>query len=89
MEVQQAPPRPNTWLVESILATLFCCMPFGIVGIVYAARVDSLYRTGEYEAALDASRQAGKWTKISFWLGLASILFVVILYASGLDGCGQ
>lgn len=25
---------PKTWLVESILVTLFCCLPFGIVGIV-------------------------------------------------------
>ena len=29
--------QPKTWLVESILVTLFCCLPFGIVGIVNAA----------------------------------------------------
>ena len=30
---------PN-YLAHSILATLFCCMPFGIVSIVYAAQVN-------------------------------------------------
>src|SRR5207237_6484686 len=30
-----------SYLVQSILATLFCCMPFGIVAIVYAAQVSS------------------------------------------------
>src|SRR5438128_1439779 len=31
---------PN-YLVQSILCTLFCCLPFGIVAIVYAAQVNS------------------------------------------------
>ena len=32
---------PKTWLVESILVTLFCCLPFGIAGIVNASKVES------------------------------------------------
>jgi len=32
---------PKSWLVESILVTLFCCLPFGIAGIVNASRVES------------------------------------------------
>src|SRR5574344_900091 len=27
---------PKTWLVESILVTILCCLPFGIVGIINA-----------------------------------------------------
>ena len=30
---------PKSWLVESILVLLFCCLPFGIVGVVYASKV--------------------------------------------------
>ena len=30
---------PNN-MVWAILTTLFCCLPFGIVSIVYAAQVD-------------------------------------------------
>lgn len=35
---------PKTWLVESILVTCLCCLPFGIVGIVNATKVESAYQ---------------------------------------------
>ncbi|NLL27351.1 MAG: zinc-ribbon domain-containing protein [Bacteroidales bacterium] len=73
--------QPKTWLVESILVTLFCCLPFGIAGIVNAANVSSRYVSGDFEGAKRASQQAGKWTKIAFWIGLAGIViyFVMVL----------
>src|SRR3546814_12888831 len=49
------PARPKNWLVESILVTLFCCLPFGIVGIVYAASVHGKYDAGQYNEALESS----------------------------------
>lgn len=64
---------PKTWLAESILVTIFCCLPFGIVGIVHAAKVDSAFRVGDYDGADRASSEAKKWTMIGFWLGLAGI----------------
>ncbi|QJD98406.1 CD225/dispanin family protein [Mucilaginibacter robiniae] len=70
-------PRPKNWLVESILVTIFCCLPFGIAGIVNAASVNSRFDSGDYEGALRASQQAGKWTKIGFGIGIA----VIVLYA--------
>lgn len=77
------PARPKNWLVESILVTILCCLPFGIVGIIYAAGVNSKYDSGQYTDALESSRQAGKWTKIGFFSGIAIgvlyLLFFVIL----------
>lgn len=67
---------PKTWMAESILVTVFCCLPFGIAGIVFASKVSSLYAAGNYEAALQASKDAGKWTKIGFIVGLV----VIVLY---------
>ncbi|MBL7808726.1 MAG: CD225/dispanin family protein [Saprospiraceae bacterium] len=61
---------PKTWLAESILATFFCCLPFGIVGIVNAANVESRFRAGDYDGAERASQEARKWTMISFWIGV-------------------
>lgn len=78
------PPCPKTWMVESILVTLFCCLPFGIAGIVNASKVSSSYAGGFYEEALNSSRNAGKWTKIGFWCGLALIIiYIIILIAAG------
>lgn len=70
-EEERPRPRPKNWLVESILATVFCCMPFGVAGIVYAAKVDSLYNSGDYRGAEFASADAKKWTMVSFWIGIA------------------
>jgi len=72
------PVMPRTWLVESILVMLFCCLPFGIAGLVYAARVDSKFYQGDYAGAEQASREAGKWTKIGFWLAI--IFYLVLLF---------
>lgn len=87
--------RPKTWLAESILVTIFCCLPFGIVGIVHAAKVDSAFNAGNYEEADNASREAKKWLMIGFWIGIVAIglylLFIVamMLFAAkngGLEG---
>lgn len=73
---------PKTWMAESILVTVFCCLPFGIAGIVFASKVSSLYAAGNYEAALQASKDAGKWTKIGFIVGLVVIVLYLLVYGA-------
>ena len=78
METQ---PCPKTWMAESILVTIFCCLPFGIAGIVFAAKVSSLYAAGKYEEAVEASNNASKWTKIGFFVGLAvMVIYMIFLF---------
>jgi hypothetical protein len=78
---------PKTWLVESILVTLFCCLPFGIVGIVNAANVESRFRAGDVTGAESASKEAGRWTKIGFFVGLGAIvLYFLLIFAGVLVG---
>lgn len=72
---------PRLWLIESILVTLFCCLPFGIVGIVFASQVESKYNEGDKEGAQEMSRKAGQWTKTGFITGLIFIS-VYLLYSS-------
>ena len=73
---------PKTWMAESILVTVFCCLPFGIAGIVFASKVSSLYAAGNYEADLQASKDAGKWTKIGFIVGLVVIVLYLLVYGA-------
>ena len=81
----QPPVCPKTWLVESILVTLLCCLPFGIVGIVYSSKVSSKFDAKLYDEAKRASDEAGKWTKIGFFcgIGICVIYFIVMLLAGG------
>ncbi|MDA0196175.1 MAG: CD225/dispanin family protein [Bacteroidetes bacterium] len=73
--------RPKNWLVESILVTIFCCLPFGIAAIVNSANVNSRFDTGDIEGAKNASAAAGKWTKIGFFVGLVLMIVYFIFYA--------
>ena len=62
--------KVESHLVEAILTTLFCCMPFGIVSIVFASKVSGLVASGNIAAAQNASRQAHKWAMIALILGI-------------------
>ncbi len=69
--VNLPPAKPNNNLVPAILVTLFCCLPFGIASIVFAAQVDSKYAAGDYAGA-DASLAKSKlWMWWAFGVGLA------------------
>ena len=87
MDIITPPQQPKNWLAESILVTLLCCLPFGIVGIVNAAQVSSRFASGDYDGYLRASQEAAKWTKIGFWVGIGVIalyfLFFVVLGVGG------
>lgn len=68
-------PMPHTNLVWGILVTIFCCLPFGIVSIVKASQVSSLYSQGKYLEAEQASNSAGKW---AMWGALSSVICAVL-----------
>lgn len=76
-------PIPN-YLVPSILVTIFCCVPFGIPAIVYAAKVDGLISRGDIAGAMEASNKAKLWTWISAlsWIPLFGLFFLVGITSS-------
>lgn len=83
--LQQSSTPPKNWLVESILVTILCCLPFGIAGIVFASQVNSKFAAGDYDGAAKASQEAGKWTKIGFFIGLAvAILYIIMIFGFGM-----
>ena len=70
------PPMPDNYLALAIISTIFCCLPFGVVSIVYAAQVESLYLQGRYEEAVDKSNKAFKWAIAA----AATVAAIVMLY---------
>jgi len=74
---------PN-YLVQAILCTLFCCLPFGIVSIVYAAQVNGKLAAGDYLGAQSASNNARTWCWVSFWCGLVPVLLWLFFLLMGL-----
>lgn len=81
--------KPSNYLVWAILATIFCCLPFGIVGIVFAAKVNDLWNSGQYQASLEASRKAKTWTLIAIGVGILSAVLYFVLAGKGLIALGN
>ena len=74
-EQPSRPPMPDNYLAWAILSTILCCLPFGVVAIVYATQVENLYLQGQYQAAYDRANKARKWTFAS--AGAAAVVLVI------------
>ena len=77
------PPRPDNNMVWAILSTILCCLPLGIVAIIKASNVNSLYDRGDYAGAEAAAKSAKSW---AMWSAISAVviwilyvLFIVVL----------
>ena len=69
-------------MVWAILATLCCCLPFGIPAIVFAAQVDGKYASGDYGGAVESADKAKMWCWVAFGVGLVTnILYGILQFA--------
>ena len=78
---QSVPPCPPTYLALSIIVTVLCCLPFGIVGIVKSSSVSKEYAAGNYAGAQEASKQAKTWSIVGICCGLFWVIIYIILMA--------
>lgn len=76
--------RPDNYLVWAILTTILCCLPFGVVSIVYSCKVNNLWDAGQEQDAYDAARKAKNWAIASAVSGVVfSILYIVLIVVLG------
>ncbi len=86
MATKPAKEIPN-YLVQAILVTIFCCLPFGIVAIVFAAQVNSKAAAGDIKGAEESSAKAKLWCWVAFGVGLAGIIiYIIAVFGLGLLG---
>jgi hypothetical protein len=80
---------PN-YLVPAIIS-LFCCMPLGVVAVIFAAQVNGKVAAGDIAGAMDSSKKAKMFSFIAIGLGLlvivCYILFIVLI--GGLSAIGN
>ncbi len=72
--------EPDNYLVWAILVTVFCCLPFGIVSLVYSTKVSGLWAQGRYPEAQTAADNAKKWAIIGAVVGVAAAVIGTILW---------
>ena len=79
-----SPTHIDNNLIWAILATICCCIPTGIVAIVYAAQVNGKLAVGDLATAQRYANNARLWAIISAVLG--SVVAVIYLLASIVGG---
>jgi hypothetical protein len=78
------PAIPDTYLWQSIVVTILCCLPLGIPAIVYAAQVEKYYIQGNIDAAQKASRNAKNFCIAALASGLVvCAIYIIYLVAIG------
>lgn len=69
------PQMPKNHIAFAVLTTLFCCLPFGIISLIYAIQVNISANSGNFEMAEFSSEKALFWGKVALWCGAA--LYIV------------
>jgi DNA-directed RNA polymerase subunit RPC12/RpoP len=72
------PPRPDNYLWQGIAVTVCCCLPLGIVSLIYSSQVTSKYDRGDFAGAMEASENARKFAVASAVV-TAAILFLLMV----------
>jgi len=81
---QPAGGPPDNNLVWGILVLIFCCLPFGIVSIVKATQVSTLWASGQPAAAQAAADDAKKWAMWGAIAGVVvAVLYVILVFGFG------
>jgi len=82
---QQQPPagmqKPQNTLLWAILCTICCCVPLGIVSIIYAANSSSQWNAGQYALSIENANKSKQWAIWGAILGIiASVAYGIFFY---------
>ena len=70
-------PQPKNYLVESVLVTILCCLPLGIVALINSSAVNTAYENGNFAEAEEKSAAAKKW--MTYGLITGAVIYVITL----------
>lgn len=73
-------PAPDNNMAWAILSTVLCCLPLGIVSVVKASNVNTLWAQGQYAAAQQAAEDAKKFAMWSAIASFVSWVIIIIIY---------
>ncbi|MDE5903255.1 MAG: CD225/dispanin family protein [Muribaculaceae bacterium] len=79
---------PPTYMVWAVLTTVLCCLPFGIVAIIKASQVTSLWTAGHTAEAWEASKSARTWSIVAAVVGFVGGILYLCFILSEVFGSG-
>jgi len=84
--MENKPQRPGSYLALAIISTILCCLPTGIVSIIYATKVNSLYEDGNYSEAIKASKNAKTWGLVSIGIAVLGWVLYILIFGIAMFG---
>lgn len=82
--------EPPTYLWQSIVVMLLCCLPLGIPALIFSTKVKPAFASGDYAAAMEASKKAKLFCILSLVIGLiVQVIYIGINIAVVMGGAAQ
>jgi len=78
---------PPIYLWQSIVVTLLCCLPLGVIAIIFASQVESRYNIGDIEGSQTSSNRARNlciWSLVAGLIG--GILYFILIFVVEIGG---
>jgi hypothetical protein len=70
----------QNYLIPAIVSTIFCCVPLGVVSIIFAVQVNSKVAAGDIAGAMESSKKAKMFMFIAIGAGLLVWVCSIILW---------
>ena len=70
----------QNYLIPAILSTVLCCLPLGVVSIIFATQVNSKVASGDIAGAMEASKKAKMFMFIAVGAGLLTWIICIVLW---------
>jgi Interferon-induced transmembrane protein len=76
------PERASNYIIQSILITICCCQPLGIIAIIFSAVSMAKQSSGDYAGAREMAAKARLFCWIGFLVGLAAYIVFLVIYGT-------
>lgn len=72
-------------IIATVVSLLFCCLPHGVISLIYALQVNKKAAAGDIGGAEAAAKSARTWGMISIILAVLALVLNIILYLAGVS----
>jgi hypothetical protein len=70
----------QNYLIPAIVSTIVCCVPLGVVSIIFAVQVNTKVAAGDIAGAMESSKKAKLFMFIAIGSGLLVWVCSIILW---------
>jgi hypothetical protein len=66
-------------ILATVVSVMFCCIPHGLISLIFALQVNSKATAGDMVGAASAAKQAKTWGIVSLALSVVWLVIAIVL----------